>query len=600
MTGQALGVAPEGPAEGHQQCRLRPGRAGPRGRQPRRAGLALAPGGGLPGGDAPQAQAQQAGDRSAVWGVAYSPDGLHLAEAEPTAGWRFGAAPSRRPLPGESGGTPRGGACPGIQSAPPLLAFGNDDGAVEVFDQARGALVATGLEPLSGACGSWRSARTGGPWPPWGAEQTTASPCGTSSGKSLAGELRAPDDARLWRIALSPDGRTLAAGGCGRSEDEACTQGAIHLWDLARKERLGQALVGHTDWVTGLAFSADLRLLASGSDDSTVRLWDVADPARATERGAPLTDHGETVVIRSLAFSPAGRTLASGDRNGTIILWDASGRRPRVVGQLTDHGGAILSLAFSPDGRTLVSGSHDRTIRLWDVASRRPLGPRLACSPGRGTERGLPPGREGAGVGGEGRADLPLERGPALLADDGLRGRRPGPPPRRAGEPSGRRRGPPRRPAFEETCAQDALRRADAAALADEPERARAAFREAVAVAARTGDAWINNEVCWYGSIDGFAGAVLPACERAVQRAVGETEWQVRDSRGIALAITGQLARAQEDFEQYATWAEDNELAPLLVKRRRWIEQLKARQSPFADPAELRALRSENAQLMDR
>ncbi len=192
-----------------------------------------------------------------------------------------------------------------------------------------------------------------------------------------AGELRTADDARLWRIALSPDGRTLAAGGCGKVEDEACTQGVIHLWDLARKERIGQALVGHTDWVTGLAFSADSRLLASGSEDSTVRLWEVADPARARVRGGPLTAHGDGVVIRSLAFSPAGRTLASGDRNGTVILWDASGRQPGEVGRLTDHGGAILSLAFSPDGRTLVSGSHDRTIRLWDVPSRRPLGPRL-------------------------------------------------------------------------------------------------------------------------------------------------------------------------------------------------------------------------------
>ena len=54
-----------------------------------------------------------------------------------------------------------------------------------------------------------------------------------------------------------------------------------------------------------------------------------------------------------------------------------------------------------------------------------------------------------------------------------------------------------------------------------------------------TADAWINNDVCWYGSIAGFAGAVLPACERAVQMAVDEDQWQVRDSRGVALAVTG-------------------------------------------------------------
>ncbi|HEX2516533.1 MAG TPA: hypothetical protein VH257_17650, partial [Chloroflexota bacterium] len=74
-----------------------------------------------------------------------------------------------------------------------------------------------------------------------------------------------------------------------------------------------------------------------------------------------------------------------------------------------------------------------------------------------------------------------------------------------------------------------------------------------------------------------------------------------RDSRGIALAVTGQLGRAQEDFEQYAKWATDRDyLAPLLERRRHWIEQLKARQNPFADPAELRALRTESSLLLDQ
>ncbi|HEX2326457.1 MAG TPA: WD40 repeat domain-containing protein, partial [Chloroflexota bacterium] len=557
--------------------------------------------GGLPGGDPPQALAQPAGDRSAVWDVAFSPDGLHLAAGRANGRMALWSNSARRPLPNSLAGHPAEVYALAFNPRRPLLAYSNGGGTIEVFDQAMGAFVSPSPAPLSGSVRQLAFSPDG--------RALAAVGSGTDNSVTLwdvvrgepAGELRAPDDARLWRIALSPDGRTLAAGGCERLEGEACAQGAIHLWDLARKERIGQELVGHTDWVTGLAFSADSRLLASGSDDSTVRLWDVADPARARERGAPLTDHGEGAVIRSLAFSPAGRTLASGDRNGTIILWDASGRQPREVARLTDHGGAILSLAFSPDGRTLVSGSHDRTIRLWDVASRRPLGPRLAGHLAEVQSVAFrPDGKELASAGKDGRiflwnVDLHSWRTTACE----VAGRALHPAERESHLSSVAAR--PWRPAFEETCAQDALRRADAAALADEPERARAAFREAVVVAARTGDAWINNEVCWYGSIDGFAGAVLPACERAVQLAVGETEWQVRDSRGIALAVTGQLARAQEDFEQYAKWATDRDyLAPLLERRRRWIEQLKARQNPFADPAELRALRTESSLLLDQ
>jgi parallel beta-helix repeat protein len=71
----------------------------------------------------------------------------------------------------------------------------------------------------------------------------------------------------VWSVAFSPDGRLLASG----SDDNT-----IRLWDVATGS-LVRTLTGHTDWVRSVAFSPDGRLLASGSDDNTIRLWDISD-----------------------------------------------------------------------------------------------------------------------------------------------------------------------------------------------------------------------------------------------------------------------------------------------------------------------------------
>jgi WD40 repeat protein len=103
-------------------------------------------------------------------------------------------------------------------------------------------------------------------------------------------------------------------------------------------------------------------VLASGSDDSTVRLWDL------TSHACVATLSGHTSFVTSVAFSPDGRLLASGSGDHTIRLWDVSTHTCAAV--LSGHAGWVRDVAFSPDGRTLVSGSSDNTIQLWDVASR--------------------------------------------------------------------------------------------------------------------------------------------------------------------------------------------------------------------------------------
>jgi WD40 repeat protein len=110
-------------------------------------------------------------------------------------------------------------------------------------------------------------------------------------------------------------------------------------------------------------------LLASGSDDGTVRLW---DPATGRHLGAPLTGHTEMVVSVAFGTGPGGRLLlASGGHDGSVRLWDpATGRQ--MGAPLTGHTEMVVSVAFGtgPGGRLLLaSGSVDRTVRLWEPAT---------------------------------------------------------------------------------------------------------------------------------------------------------------------------------------------------------------------------------------
>src|SRR5262245_13993398 len=80
---------------------------------------------------------------------------------------------------------------------------------------------------------------------------------------------------------------------------------------------------------------------------------------------------GHKYPIQSIAFSPNRNVIASGSFDHTIKLWDAAtGRELRA---LYGHSDAVLSVAFSPDGNVIASGSGDNTIKLWDVATGREL-----------------------------------------------------------------------------------------------------------------------------------------------------------------------------------------------------------------------------------
>ena len=120
-------------------------------------------------------------------------------------------------------------------------------------------------------------------------------------------------------------------------------------------------VAGHTNTVTSLAFKPNSYLLASGSGDNTIRIWDVGD--RDNLRHV-LTLRGHTETVISVAWSPDGRTLASGSGDGTVRLWNPNNGINFAV--LRGHTEGVYCVAWGPDGRILASGSHDDTIRLWN------------------------------------------------------------------------------------------------------------------------------------------------------------------------------------------------------------------------------------------
>jgi len=128
----------------------------------------------------------------------------------------------------------------------------------------------------------------------------------------------------------------------------------------------------HEQGVTSLTFSADGQMLASGSVDSTIRLWD-----RSSGKELAVL-RGHEKGVRSVLFSPDGQTIASGSDDKTIRLWDrASGKELAV---LRGHEDKVSSVAFSPDGLILASGSGDKTIRLWDLGQGQDFLERLTTA----------------------------------------------------------------------------------------------------------------------------------------------------------------------------------------------------------------------------
>ena len=152
-------------------------------------------------------------------------------------------------------------------------------------------------------------------------------------------------------VAFSSDGTKIASG----SSDST-----IRLWDLASGKELS-VLRGHESEVVSVAFSPDGKTLASGSDDKSIRIWDIASAKELSVL------RGHKSGVTSVAFGSDGTKLASGSYDKSIRLWDIASAKE--LSMLAGHESLVTSIAFSPAGRELASSGGDGTIRLWDIAA---------------------------------------------------------------------------------------------------------------------------------------------------------------------------------------------------------------------------------------
>jgi WD40 repeat protein len=152
-------------------------------------------------------------------------------------------------------------------------------------------------------------------------------------------------------VAFSPDGSHVVSG----SEDRT-----VRIWNVVTGECEAE-LKGHSECVKSVAFSPDGSHVVSGSFDRTMRIWNVV----TGECEAELPAKGQRV--NSVDFSPDGSHVASGSGDRTVRIWNVV--TGECEAELKGHSGHVNSVVFSPDGSYVVSGSLDRTVRIWNIAT---------------------------------------------------------------------------------------------------------------------------------------------------------------------------------------------------------------------------------------
>jgi hypothetical protein len=172
----------------------------------------------------------------------------------------------------------------------------------------------------------------------------------------LVRELLEVDD-EVLTLAVSPDGKKLASGGCDR---------LVRVWDLATGQ-LEHAIENHADWVFSVAFSPDGKFLFTASRDKTAKVWDLA----AKESVLTYTEHQNPVY--AVGISSDGKTGFSAGEDGNLRQWQATDASKQVGKQVRSLscGKAVLAFAYHPDAKTplLAAGGAGAEVRLFNAAT---------------------------------------------------------------------------------------------------------------------------------------------------------------------------------------------------------------------------------------
>lgn len=192
--------------------------------------------------------------------------------------------------------------------------------------------------------------------------------------RTIRGEAAAAHSGQVYAIALSPEGKWLAAG--GRLTASGTSGSVIRVYDFASGE-LAALLEGHASAVRGLAFSPDGRHLISGSQDKAAMIWDAAawsGSGMGSPSGVPVAVSkprlrlGHRDAVHAVGFMPDSAGAVTGSLDRELRLWRVEDGA--LLQTMTGHGDKIDSLAIAPDGR-IASGDGSGEIRLWDGLTGR-------------------------------------------------------------------------------------------------------------------------------------------------------------------------------------------------------------------------------------
>jgi WD40 repeat protein len=186
-------------------------------------------------------------------------------------------------------------------------------------------------------------------------------------GRARLARLKSRDKSMGSLIVFSPDGRLMATGS---------TNGTIHLWDVPPLQpkvgiryRMTLKIPGQSgSWdrgVRGIAFTPDGKMAAFATGARDLKVWDVG----MGKEIASLEGHRNGVT--GVAFSPDGKTVATAAANEPVRLWDLASRKVHIRLEGCAEGSRFVT--FAPDGKTVATADGDHAIRLWDPASGKLL-----------------------------------------------------------------------------------------------------------------------------------------------------------------------------------------------------------------------------------